>query len=81
MKIYILVDMNREWVAEELAKGSIKNLTKTTSFFLHKENAKAVKKTMKKEYGCDSMKVVSFNIIDGYSLEKDIDLDKYAWKV
>ena len=36
---------------------------------------------MKKEYGCDSMKVVSFNIIDGYSLEKDIDLDKYAWKV
>jgi|TARA_R100001129_G_scaffold139041_3_gene100360 hypothetical protein len=81
MKIYTLVDMDREGAAEALAEGKIKNLCKTTNFFLHKENAKAVKKTMKKEHGYDSMKVVSFNIIDSYFLEKDIDLDKYAWKV
>lgn len=81
MKIYTLVDMDREGAAEELAEGKIKNVCKTTNFYLHKKNAKSVKKTMKKEYGYDNMKVVSFRLIDGCSLEKDIDIDKYAWKV
>ena len=81
MKIYTLVDMDREGAAEELAEGKIKNVSKTTNFFLHKENAKSVKKTMKKEFGYDNMKVVSFKLIDGCSLEQDIDIDKYAWKV
>ena len=73
--------MDREGAAKEFAEGNIKNVRKATNFYLHKENAKAVKKTMKKEYGYDNMKVVSFRLIDGYSLEQDIDIDKYAWKV